>query len=275
MADVNNDSSSGQKPNGEGSSATGGSQEFVPPNDGSWIPRERVNEMVSNAVNSATSNLGREVSELRGRLEQQGEQLKSANAAPKATREQIRARVEAGEMSEAEANDYLLEQRLNDMKSEIVESITTTTAQQQRESLVTEQIKAYQAKVPSVMAAGSPERTRVVQEFDYLTKTLGMPPDGRAELQALRSVLGPVESLGNKADGTPEHHQETSGSGGGDESQGGSQNTDGAPSDLSSAEKKYYADQIEKGIYKDWDAVKAELKYANTHLRQRMGARTK
>lgn len=273
MTDVNNDSKSDSSGSEGQDSSTGTGQDFVPPKDGSWMPRERANEMVQNAVASATAASGREVSELRGRLDALTEAQTRASAEPAFSDAQLRAQVDAGQMTEAEASDIRLKSSLDAMEKRIVSNVTANNEDANRQRIVTDQVEAYKAKIPAMMAPESAERARVVAEYNFLVNTLGHPATNATELAAMRAVFGPVEALGVKADGTPEHHQETSGSGGGDESQGGKQPVDGAPAHLSPDEKRYYRDLIQKKIYPDWKAVEAELKYADKHLRKRMGAR--
>lgn len=272
MTDVNNDSKPGSSGNEGPGSSTGTGQEFVPPNDGSWIPRDRVNEMVSNAVTAANANSGREVSELRGRLDALTEAQNKANAAPQFTDAQLRAQVDAGQMTEQEASDIRLQASLTAMEERLGSKMKAENAAANQQRLVTEGVEAYKAKIPAMMVPDSKERARVVAEYNFLV-SLGDPANNVTELKAMRAVFGEEKAIGVKADGTPEHHQETSGSGGGDENQGGSQTPDGAPAHLSPDERKYYGDQIQKGIYPDWKAVTDELKYANGNLRKRHGAR--
>jgi len=228
--------------------------------------------MVHNAVASATATSGRELAELRGQVQGLTESMRSAPAPTQLSAAEVTAKVNNGEMTETEAQTLLMNQQLGDFKRDIVQEVRQATADERRTALVQGQIEAYKTKIPNVMVDGSPERARVVTEYNYLVSSLGHKPNNDTELLAMRAVYGSAESIAAKANGTPEHHQESSGSGGGDENQGGS-STDGAPAHLSPAEKTYYADMIQKGMYPDWKAVSAELAFSNTNLRKRNGAR--
>ena len=96
-------------------------------------------------------------------------------------------------------------------------------------------------------------------------------------MAALRAVFGPADKLESirERERQPENHQEVmSGSGnrGGDQGTD-EQNAERPPKGLSRRELSYYEGQITKGIYRDWNAVRVEMKHSNPGLRQRMGAR--
>ena len=130
----------------------------------------------------------------------------------------------------------------------------------QRNQSVEQDIARYIALEPDLEADGTDLREKVHKEFRFLVDKMGDSPKAlTTELKALRAVLGPIEpfELAKKGKSSHESHQETGGDLGGGEPKGKS-----FKDSLSEQKRVYYQKHIDSGIYKDWDAVKEELKYA-------------
>ncbi len=236
-------------------------QEFVPPKDGSWVPVTRLNEVLS-----SKSQVEQEMAELRGEV---ATLKKSAETPREYSRAELGQFVENGQMSQPEADTIFEQQAVRRIEANVTQTVSEGLKQSQAATQVQSDVAAYKAAAPEVMQAGSQERLRLEQEYQFLVGR-GYAADQATELLALRAVYGPVERMQRGRPEIPETHQETGGVGG--QSAEGA-NQDGTPKGLSASEKAYYADGISKGIYADWNAVEAELKYANKGLRKRMGAR--
>ena len=119
------------------------------------------------------------------------------------------------------------------------------------------------------MRDGTEEREKVAKEYRDLVAR-GSPKDRSTELAALRVVFGSIEKI-EKAQSRSKPDVQS------DEQTGAGGDTGGGEADkvkgLTARERAYYTDQIAKGRYKDWDAVKEELTYAKTALRRKMGAK--
>ena len=126
------------------------------------------------------------------------------------------------------------------------------------------------------MDEGSELRDKIKAEFNYLVRDLGEPGTGpdliKTQLKAIRAVLGPLDKLekASSARRAQESHEE-GGSGGGKPNNPGGGSSKKLVDHLKGEAKDYYANLVKKGVYKDWDAVEKELKYARPSVRQRLG----
>ena len=262
MNDATTDADSSSTDDAAGSdSTTQGQQGFIPPKDGSWVPIDRLNEVIA-----SKGQTERELVELRNEV---GTLKKAAEAPKEYSRAELGQFVDDGRMTQDEADRVIERQATHRIQENVTATVTQTMQQQQQGQAIQAEVNRYKAVIPEVTQAGTAERARVETEYQYLVG-IGNTPDASTELTALRSVYGPVESLQKGERQETETHQET---GGGQSETGKSTNTDGAPAGLTTAEKSYYQDQIGKGIYAGWDQVKDEMKFANQGLRKRTGAR--
>ena len=238
-------------------------KEFVPPKDGSWIPKVRFDE----AVNSIKDDLQKE-REARIRLE---EQVKVKTPEPKKySLADLNKLVDEGQIT-GEQRDQYFETQISKTIDERVDTLVSKKEQEREKAtrLKTE-MDRYKSLIPDVMKQGSEDRQKVTNAFNRLVD-MGSPNDARTELAALMSVYGPVEELEKrKSTMTRElrdKHQET---GGGKPPEPVST---GMLKTLSPREKAHYESMIQKGLYKDWKDVEEELKHANPDLRKRYGAK--
>lgn len=263
-----------QTPNPDATKGAGGTG-FVPPADGSWVPRERLNE--------ATAEV-RTLSERLARLEGRLSALPSGGQPPVAPRPELKKTYTRQELNAAVARGGLTREQADDvwavqLESNIATKVDQTTAQAVaavvRAQRLDSELGQYRTLVPDAFVDnGNAQRGRVRQEWEYLT-SLGHPDSPETELAALRAAFGPAAALSTarqKPD-TRETHQETFASGDGGDSGADTPDPGKPPKGLTRDEYAYYDDLRRKGIYRDWNAVREELKFANQGLRKRMGAR--
>lgn len=212
-------------------------KEFVPPTDGSWVPRERLN------------NMSDENRSLRAQLEKQE---KAQNAPKPVPRADLLAKVDAGEMSQAQA-DEIWQGQIETSVADQVETVVKDTAAATR---MQTELTQYETKVPELSNENSELYAQVKQEYRYMTQTLGMPDTTSTTLAAVRSVVGPVDKLQIEIkQNTGDGHPETSGGGGG----GGNNQPNSEKVELTDRQKDYYSNAIKMGAYPDWKAVYKEL----------------
>lgn len=216
-------------------------KEFTPPKDGSWVPRERLN------------NLSAEVKDLRAKID---EQAKVQNAPKLVPRDELLAKVDAGELTQAQADEQWqlqIESNVADQVEIVVKNTANATKMQN-------ELAKYEETVPELRDESSELYGRVAKEYAYMTGTLGMPDTTQTTIAALRATVGPVESLKKVEIKKPngDSHEET-GSG----SAGGGSGSNSDTPELSPRQKEYYRNAIRMGAYKDWDEVHAELKDYN------------
>lgn len=246
-----------------GGSGEPGSGKFVPPTDGSWIPKVRHDEAV-NAERGRVSRLEAENAALR--LAQQ-KQPEHEDSAKRYTKAELNAAVEAKTITADQAEEVWAKQIREDAKREAkAEVLGTVRAERQQERVETD-LNEYKALAPEIMEDGSETRLRIHEEFQYLVG-LGDPGGAndprtlQTQLKAIRAVLGPVEKLrtAKSARRETESHEETGGG-----SSGGSRRRSEPKTAWDALDKRqrdYYEAAISKGQYKDKAAVEAELKYS-------------
>ena len=217
-----------------------------------WIPRARFDELVD------------QVRDLKGKLET----TTKAEAPKELTRAELSAAVEKGEFTQDQANNLWerqLVKRTEDAARETATHVVTTAETNRR---IDAEMRRYKELIPAVMRDGTEERDKVADEYRYLVST-GHPENRTTELAALRMAYGSIEKLEKARSRSKPDVQSDEQTGAGSDTGGGTEKIKG----LTSREREYYTDQISKGRYKDWDAVKEELTHANTALRRKMGAR--
>jgi hypothetical protein len=174
-------------------------------------------------------------------------------------------------MTETEASTIRQNQNEQQLDSKIANAVTTAVSSQAAVSEIGSEIDRYKAVVPDIMDKGSEGNKKLTSAFNDLVTNLGMPSTRATELAAARQVYGPIDAL--EAVGTAhdrDTHQETGGRS--PPGNGDGQTDTGKPASMSADEDRHYSDLISKGVYPDWDAVQAELKFANPALRKKHGA---
>ncbi len=233
--DVPGDSTENNSPPSENNA------EFKPPSDGSWVPRERLNKL-SAKIDDLSKQLSKQVEE--------------KNTPKPVSRKDLLEKVDAGEMSQVEA-DEISEKQLEYRVADQVETVIKNTAVATK---LQEELSAYENSVPELSDESSELYANVKREYQYLVQTLGMPDTTNTTLAAVRSIVGPANAL--KKIGirkqTGDGHQENSGNG-----TSGSSNSGGKTPQMTTRQKEYYSNGIRNGAYENWDAVYKELKAYN------------
>lgn len=192
-------------------------------------------------------------------------ELKAAKDAPppqkEPTRDELLQHVTAGNLTQAQA-DQIWEAQIT--KKAATAAVTATAAENARtetERKVNAQLLEYKGLVEDAWTPGTDASDRVRAEFRALVEA-GSPANTATELAALKITFGSVVTLKASKSAKPgpsESHSET----GGNKPPGKPSDTgDGPPKGLTDREKKHYERQIDNGVYKDWNAVKEERKFA-------------
>jgi hypothetical protein len=255
-----------------GGSGESGSKKFVPPSDGSWIPKVRHDE----AVNAERARLARVEAELAAL--KQAQVKATEQPVKKYTRQEVNAAVASQAITAEQAEDILAKQLREDAIVEAERRILGKVEAKRAQERVDTDLEEYKRLDPSIMEEGSETRQRVREEFEYLVGlgnegAAGNPKTLQTQLLAIRAVLGPLDKLrtAKSARRETESHEETGGSTG-----SGQRRTEskGAWDKLDQRQKSYYEAAIREGLYKDRKAVEAELSYTRKpNSPRRSGAR--
>ena len=136
------------------------------------------------------------------------------------------------------------------------------TAQQMLQSQTLRQdLGTYQQFVPNVVVPGTQEHDRYQREHAWLVSQLGAQESEYTRLAAMRSAFGDLDTLRKTRAKPvpPAAHQEV----GAGSSQPPTTTKPGDPvAKLNNEQRELYKTMIEKGVYKDWDAVREELTFA-------------
>lgn len=229
----------GETPSGEpgetgeptGDKQTPHAGEFVPPTDGSWIPRERLNASLDE-TRILKVELDKMKAEENKPREYSAKELEQAELDGELTREEV---------------DSIKERQIeNRILVKVKDELSTTSLVDKQ---VTE-ISRYEEALPDLQVEGSDLRNKVVEEYRHLTQ-MGLADNTGTMVAAIRGVAGPLSAI-KATEGLTRHLSavpETGGSGG--NGQGGGD----AKSKLTAREKDYYDNAIRRGGYPDWDAV--------------------
>ena len=240
--------------------------EFKPPKDGSWLPRDRVKEMIATAVKKAKDEFSAQIEE-RTKAQKDAEAVKPAQ---QYTRAQLSEFVEAGRLTQ-EAADSIYERQIEDRATrKAVEEATKAVASQHQQLSVAERMAEFQGLVPDAWEEGTPEREQVAAAYAALKATGIKGTKDELELAALIAAFGEPAKI-RKARGLgrsgPSESFEDSGSSGGRRRQGSDGDEEGIPRGITPKQREHYEKGIAAGRYKGWADVREELKYARTAKR--------
>ncbi len=235
--------------------------EFKPPKDGSWLPRDRVKEMIATAVRKATDEFSAKVAPLLDAAKAQNESKATPVQYSKA---QLNEFVEAGRLTQAAA-DSIYEKQVEDRAvKRATEEATKAVASQHQQRTVAERMAEFQELVPDAWVDGTTEREQVATTFAALQATGIKGSKDELELAALVAAFGePAKIRKARGFGRPGAESfEDSGSGRRRPSdEGGS---DVPPRGITAKQLAHYEKGIAAGRYTGWSAVKEELKYASS-----------
>lgn len=229
-------------------------------------------------LHSADEKHQREMQALRTEMEQKltavAEKPVHVDQPKRYTRAELNAAVEAKQITQDQADAQWDFQVREDTKADARKVATETVTAEQRKQRVDTEINRYKAAAPEILDEGHETRQRIRDEFQALIELGDDSKDVTTQLKAIRAVLGPVDKLERARNGKPAHESHREFGGGGGEDRSGKKK-DGVLTydDLSSREKAHYDKGIASGLYKDKEAVNAELAFAKPHIRQKYGAR--
>lgn len=207
-------------------------------------------------LKSATSKQDEKIEALQEQLQQERDaRIRLEVTPPKKEETQEHSRAELLQMVEEEQITQLQADKLweEQITANVTQKVLGAVANNDSVKQVNHDLSEYRRLKPGIAKVGSDERVQVENEYQYLI-SIGQPNSVSTELTAVRNVFGPVEKLKKKID--LETHQEIGGG-----SKPPSDEKD-AIKDMTARQKAYYQTRIDNNIYKDWDEVKAELKYA-------------
>lgn len=182
------------------------------------------------------------------------------------TRAELQKLVDTGSMAESRMQEVLDEQRERRIIRQVDERFQRSQSLQQRVSSIEQELVAYQRARPDAWQEGSESRKRVQDEFDYLVRINGKPPDAVAqktyEVMALRAAFGSPQQETTRD--RRETHSETGGDSG-DAGRSGGDKKEGVPKELKDRPKLqyHYEQMIARGHYSGWTDAKLrkELEY--------------
>ena len=181
---------------------------------------------------------------------------------------QLEQFVAEGRITRADAVAHREEALTRKLTQQIKAEFHQETVTANRTQALSSAVDAYLAVAPNAMIVGTPERSKLDAEFDWLASVQGldadtMTTDKRKSLQltALRNVYGPIESLTKR--NSSQRVETAQGLPGGSPPRQGSSNPDQKLLDsLSAHQVEHYKNMMRNGRYPNgWKDVAAELKY--------------
>lgn len=185
---------------------------------------------------------------LEGKIEQQA----AAPAERVFTRTEVNAEVEAGRLTQSEADGYIARVESEALRRDIRKDVAADQAERERQTSISSDMDAYERRIPDLREKGSDSRQRVAKEFEYLVKTLGHQADDPAtELLAVRAAFGPAEQIRETTRDGIETHQSLSGS---SNESGGRQPTGAGPlAGLDERARFHFEGMIQRNAYRGLD----------------------
>ncbi len=237
--------------------------------DGSWIPRDRLNEAVGKVREELETSQAENI-----RLTEQvrilGENTNQQPVQKKVekiyTLAELRTAVEGGTISQTTADQIFEGQQKSEMTTAIQSAMKDFSVETNENQTIQSQIKDYVDLLPDMNKTDTKDRGKLQTAYNDLTGVLGLPKensleDRKIQLLAMKNAFGPIDAVRTaKSSLSNEHresHQEQFGNSGGDNG-----TDEKIPKGLTDGQKRHYSRQIENGLYKDWNAVTEELKFA-------------
>lgn len=189
---------------------------------------------------------------------------------PEYTWDQLEAAIAEGRITRQWAQDHREKVVARRVANEVLNKVKTETQTTQHVNTIQSEIDRYKAAIPEIMQAGSVERTKVEQEYNYFINHLGYPATVATQLAATRAALGAIETVERtvhaKRTAIKEPFMETHSSSRKPQPTG-KKKVDG----LDARQKAHYEHMIEKGHYRGWDEVEEELNWTRPNLRAARG----
>jgi hypothetical protein len=269
---LENEGAGAGQDDGQGGSGapSGGSPEGGSENDEKPITARQLKAALASQKQAFAEQMAAKDRELQAFKEGVGKR-ESASPPKVYTKADLKSAVDGGQITQEQADDIWDRQREAQLTAKAEEAaVQAVTGRTQKERIDSE-IESYKRLKPEIMEPGSDLRSKVAEEYKYLT-SLGQQANVATELAAIRAVVGPLEKLEKAASAAraPESEQQggASGEGKGNQAKTGKKMVDSLKGDA----KEFYERGIKSGrYYKDWDAVEAELKFASPKVKQRLG----
>lgn len=233
-----------------------------------YIPKERFDQVYARTKDAEVKLQAER--EQRARLEGELEALKrtpppqAAPTPPRYSAAQLQQMIDEGKATVGQVLAYQEETLRKELDSKVEEKVRTSLATTSKASTLQQEMDRYKHVVPEVTQEGTPERQKVTQEFSYLVGLGYDAHDPRTELMAVRAALGSVETIQErrKAKTIPTGRETMQDI----QSNGGAKA--GEPDVLkkmTAAQRQHYQRMIDRNVYKGWDEVRDELKFASSY----------
>ena len=260
---------SGQDDGQAGSGApAGGLPEGGSENDDKPITAKQLKAILANQERGFQERLAGQAREFDAFKAGAAQQDKPVEAPKRYTRGDLKAAVDSAQITQEQADDIWAKQLETTMIESATAAATAAVAGRTQKERIDSDLSAYKRLKPEIMQAGE-TRQKIAEEYQYLT-SIGASKTVETELAAIRAVLGPLDKLERSLNARrSQESEEQGGEGGEGRPRGGSSKK--LVDHLSADVKKKYESRIASGLYKDWEAVEKELKYASPNVRQRLG----
>ena len=214
-------------------------ENLVDVSDGKWIPKERFDD--------AQGRLRDQITDLRNDISALKVPTKEKIELP--SHSTIVEQVEAGELTQAEADEINAMRVREEVLGEVSEVMSENKIEDAQKNILNQYVKL----VPDLETKGTDINDRVIKEYKYLQSALGHPADTKTQVTAVRSVLGALEHLEKRVEGTKilTTHEESGSSGTAEE---GKSDWDKIPD----RQKLFYTKALNAGGYPDQEACVAE-----------------
>lgn len=242
--------------------------EFIPPKDGSWVPRGRMNEAVEKAtapLQQKTDSLIAENARLKEQISNKGTEQQNKKVY---TLAELRAFVTDEKISQAQADSIFEQQQQDAVKLQIDTQVQNHLNNSDARHAVESQLNAYLEILPDMMTEGTENRKKVATEYNRLIGVFGLPEaksvqDTKLQVAACQAAFGDAAQLKQHMDrDVSKEERETYQEIGSNEGETITDEDQKTIKKLDPKQKKYYQNMIDKKFYKDWKEVGEELKYA-------------
>lgn len=269
---LDNDGAGAGEPGQSGSGAPeGGSPEGGSENDDKPITAKQLKAALESQKRHYEGQLAGQRAEFEAFKEGVGKQQQQKPAVEQPqryTRAQLKAAVDAGQITQEQADETWDRQRDAETTAKAEAAALAAVKGSTTQERINSDLSEYKRLKPEILDRGSETRAKIVDEYKYLVDT-GSPETVATELAAIRAVLGPLDKLQNASKARRAPESEEQGGGGSD---GKLPKTGKAMVDkLDARYREHYEKGIKQGRYKDWAEVETELKHAPPSTRARMG----
>lgn len=173
------------------------------------------------------------------------------------TRQELRLKVNAGEITEDLMDDILERQLTAKLSKQVDDKVESRLSASQTTNKTQTTIDSYVEAFPAINKDGSDLRAKVEAEFQDLVKNGADSSALSTELAAIKIVCGPLKAGAGRRP-APDSHEDVGG-GGGDGNE--RPDTQGWAKGLGPNQKKHYQKMVNNGMYKSFNdpKLKAEI----------------